>query len=130
MFFFAENFAPNITGSGIFRVNLRQQSVYTVQVIDPGDNFTVTILGGLPSNSLLERGSDEEYTFYWNLQEMTNVPLVFVANDTRGASSTHTPIVEVCACANDGVCVVDGIITTNFTVTMSCICSEGIYIGV
>ena len=90
--------------------------------MDPGDKFTVNVQGGLPPNSLLEELGDGEYAFKWNLQELTNDPLVFVATDTRNASSTHTPIVEVCACANDGVCT--------RSITMACLCSEGKYIGI
>ena len=120
-----DNFAPNISGKGTFRVNSREESIYTISIDDPGDNYTTSVQGGLPPNSLLEELGDGEYSFKWNLQELTNDPLVFVATDTRNASSTHTPIVEVCACANDGVCTVDGLLTTNLTITMACICSEG-----
>ena len=94
--------------------------------MDPGDNVTLSIQGGLPPNSIIEDLGDGEYELRWNLQELTNDPLVFVATDTRNASSTHTPIVEVCACANDGVCTLNGLLTTNTTITMACLCSEGI----
>ena len=124
-FLCTDNFAPNISGNGTFRVNSREESIYTIKIDDPGDNYTTSVQGGLPPNSLLEELGDGEYSFKWNLQELTNDPLVFVATDTRNASSTHTPIVEVCACANDGVCTVDGLLTTNLTITMACICSEG-----
>ena len=110
---------------GSFRVNLGEEAVYTIEVIDPGDNVTFTVLGGLPLNSFLDELDGGQYSFKWSLQELTNEPLVFVATDTRNASSTHTPTVEVCACANDGVCTVDGLLTTNTTITMACLCSEG-----
>lgn len=125
LFLSAENVAPNITGSVTFRVNLQTESLFTFSVADPGDNFTVSIQGELPPEFFLEYAGSGEYTFRWNLQQVTNVPLVFVATDTQNVSSTFIPTVEVCACANDGICTVEGIITTNSTITMTCRCSEG-----
>ena len=94
-------------------------------VIDPGDNVTLSIRGGLPVNSVLERVDEEEYIFIWTLMELTNKPLVFVANDSRGAASTFSPVVEVCACVNGGACTREGVITSNATVTLKCMCTEG-----
>ena len=122
---YAENFTPNISASGSFRVNLGEEAVYTIEVIDPGDNVTFTIQGGLPLNSFLDELDGGQYSFRWSLQELTNDPLMFVATDTRNASSTHTPTIEVCACANDGVCTLNGLLTTNTTITLACLCSEG-----
>ena len=83
--------------------------------------------GGLPDNSELEEVAEGEYTFRWNLQEITTEPLVFVANDTNGASSLFVPTVEVCACVNGGNCTLDGLLINAATVVMNCLCSDGVY---
>ena len=94
-------------------------------MVDPGDNFTLTVQGGLPDNSELEEISEGEFVFRWTLQQITTDPLVFIANDTRGAGSAFIPIVEICACVNGGNCTLDGLLTNNATIIMSCMCTEG-----
>lgn len=122
-----ENFPPNISADAVFRVTLGMESTYILTVVDPGDNVTLSVRGGLPVNSVLEKIDEEEYIFIWTLMELTNEPLVFVANDSRGAASTFSPVVEVCACVNGGTCTREGIITSNATITLKCMCTEGIY---
>ena len=99
-----ENFPPNISADAVFRVTLGMESIYILTVMDPGDNVTLSVRGGLPVNSVLEKVDEEEYIFIWTLMELTNEPLVFIANDSRGAASTFSPVVEVCACVNGGAC--------------------------
>ena len=99
-----------------------------INVIDPGDNVTLSVQGGLPDNSILEEIAPGQFSFRWTLLQITYSPLVFVANDTRGASSSFVPIVEICACANGGNCSLDGIISNNATLVMNCLCSEGKYL--
>ena len=105
------------------------ESNFTLTVIDPGDNVTLSVRGGLPINSVLEKVDEEEYIFVWNLMELTNKPLVFIANDSRGAASTFTPVVEVCACVNGGACTREGLVTSNATVTLKCMCTDGRFIN-
>ena len=119
------NFPPNISADAVFNIRLGQESTFTIIVKDPGDNFTLTVLGGLPSNSVLEYKGEGEYIFRWTLQETTAEPLIFSANDSKGASSTFVPIVEVCACANGGNCTRDGLLSSNATVILNCVCPEG-----
>ena len=102
--------------------------MFTLTVVDPGDEFTLSTQGGLPQGSTLEKIAEGEYVFHWNLQEITTEPLVFVANDTAGASSTFVPTVEICACVNQGNCTLDGLQTSGATVVMNCHCNEGIII--
>ena len=120
-----DNFPPNISAEATFRVNVGEESVFTLKVVDPGDEFTVDIEGGLPENSVIEEVTDGEYVFRWNLQQVTTEPLVFIANDTRGAASVFIPTVEVCACSNGGRCTLDGVLNSNATVVMNCLCSDG-----
>ena len=103
--------------------------MFSLSVVDPGDEFTLNIRGGLPDNSVLEEIAKGEYVFRWKLQEVMTEPLVFVANDTRGASSIFVPTVEVCACVNGGNCTLDGLLTSDPTIVMNCICSDGGYLA-
>ena len=98
-FILADNFPPNISGDAIFRVIIGQESAYSFTVEDQGDEFTLTIQlqGRTPDNSTLQRVEENEFTFRWNLHQFTFEPLIFIANDTRGAVSTFEPTVEVCA---------------------------------
>ena len=123
-----DNFPPNISAEATFRVNLGQESTFVLYVEDPGDEFTLSVRGGLPDNSILEEIAEGEFEFRWNLQEITTDSLVFVANDTRGASSVFIPTVEVCACVNGGNCTLDGLLTSAATVVMNCVCSDGMSI--
>lgn len=102
--------------------------MYTLHVFDDGDNFTLNVQGGTTENYTLTEGEEGEYIFTWNLQHVIFSPLVFVANDSRGAVSTFEPTVEICACVNDGVCTKEGVITSNSTILLNCICNEGNYI--
>ena len=120
----SENFPPNITANVTFRVNLGKESVYLINVADPGDNFTLELQGGLPSDSTLEKISEGEYIFSWNLTETTDRTLEFVANDTRGAATVFIPRVEVCPCQNGGICTLNGIDTDDATVVMNCQCNN------
>ena len=121
-----DNFPPNISADATFRVNLGQESTFTLYIEDPGDEFTLSVRGGLPENSFLEETDDEGvFDFRWTLEEITTEPLVFVANDSRGASSLFVPTVEVCACVNGGNCTLDGLLTSDATVVMNCVCSDG-----
>ena len=107
-----------------FRVNLGKKSVFVINVIDPGDNFTLKLEGELPRSSILENAGDGEYTFTWNLTETTDRTLEFVANDTRGAATVFIPRVEVCPCQNGGICTLNGIVTDDATVVMNCQCND------
>lgn len=124
-----DNFPPNISADATFRVNLGEESTFILFVEDPGDEFTLSVRGGLPENSVLEETDEGEFEFRWTLQEITTEPLVFIANDTRGASSVFVPTVEVCACVNGGNCTLDGLLTSDATVVMNCVCSDGMLIA-
>ena len=104
------------------------ESSFTIVVDDPGDEFTLTVDGGLPPNSVLEETEGGEYIFRWNLQEVIIFPLRFIANDSRGASSLFVPTVEICACVNGGNCTREGLLSNNATVVLNCVCPEGMII--
>ena len=129
-FFFlcVANNPPNIMADEIFIVYVGVESSFTIMVDDPGDEFTLTVDGGLPPNSVLEETEGGEYIFRWNLQEVIIFPLRFIANDSRGASSIFVPTVEICACVNGGNCTREGLLSNNATVVLNCVCPEGMII--
>ena len=120
-----DNFPPKIsTDVNTFKVTTGTESVYSLIVSDPGDNFTLSVQGPVQDYSLNFVG-DGTYVFHWNLSEPTFEPLVFIATDSGGASSSLIPTVEVCACANGGNCTLDGLLTGNSTVILKCQCPQG-----
>ena len=120
------NFPPNMTGERVLRLTVGQEAQYTFTVTDPGDTFIVGVLGGLPVFSDLIDNEDGLFTFVWTVQQPTNISLNFFARDSLNASSTLSPRVEVCACANGGECTLDGLLSTDdSSVIMNCLCNEG-----
>ena len=91
---------------------------------DPNDNFTLNVVNAI-GNYSLQRISREEFAFNLKLDYITNDPLIFIASDSSGAASFFSPVVEICACANGGECTLTGVLTTNATITMKCICPKG-----
>ena len=121
-----ENSPPVILADSVFRVNIGEESIYSLSVSDPdGDNFTLTPMNELPDDPKLEQ-TGEEYLFVWTLLEITNVTLTFVVTDSKGAATLLSPTVELCACVNDGNCTRDGLLVNSPTIVMNCRCSEGI----
>lgn len=87
------------------------------------------VLGGLPEDSELVEIGDESgvYTFTWTLSDITDTPIIFIANDSLGQVFTHSPIITICACVNGGECTADGILgTENNIFVFECECPEGI----
>lgn len=130
-FVYADNFPPNISGNATFMVTFGILSTFYLLVEDEDDNFTLSVEGGLPEDSTLNEIGDGEFAFAWNPQRVSTKPLVFVANDSSGASSIFAPRVEICACENGGICTEDNNIlltTENATnvVVKKCLCNEGI----
>ena len=125
MQYIIENTPPVIIADSVFRVNIGEESIYSLSVTDPdGDNFTLTIMNDLPNDPKLEQ-TGEEHLFIWTLPEITNVTISFVAVDSKGAAALFSPTVELCACVNNGNCTRDGLLVDSPTIVMNCHCSEG-----
>ena len=131
-FVFAENFPPEIVAEATFRVNLGPTgTTFNLSVTDPnGDDFTLTVEGGLASADVSEvmNVSKGEFLYriaLFDLPQLENNPLVFRATDTKGATSTFIPTLEVCACGNGGQCTLDRTGGIDAIVIMNCICPEG-----
>lgn len=115
-----------MTGHSTVRVTVGIEFVYNFSVIETkGDNFTVEVAGGLPSNSALSDDGNGNYTFRWLLLEPTTFELTFTATDSKGAASSLNPNVEVCACKNGGNCTTFGQ-GLGSTLIMSCDCHQGL----
>ena len=127
-FYHLDNFPPNISGNTTFKINVGVAAVFYLTVVDEKDDFMFTVHGGLPENSFLQEIDDGEFKFSWNLQQVTNSPLIFVANDSLGASSIFVPNVEICACENGGICTEENLPTMNSTNVnvKKCLCNGGI----
>lgn len=86
----------------------------------------MTVEGITPNSSTLINLEEGEYAFVLNLRSIfEHLHLVFVANDSRGAVAMLEPTVEICACANEGICTRNGLITSNSTIILNCQCTEG-----
>ena len=110
----------------MFRVNVGEENIHTFTVNDT-DDFNVTIEGGAPEGGVLTDGGDGEYTFTWTPGVIPNISgLAFIATDSSGAATLHSPSVQVCACFNGGECTEEGVLSTNnLIVILTCLCDEG-----
>ena len=126
LIFFPANSPPNITSDdAVFRVNVREENVYTFNVVDTND-FNVTVQGGAPQGSVLSDDGAGTYTFKWTPIAIPTTELTFLAVDQLGAATVHTPFVQVCACFNGGECTLQGVPSTNRLIqNLTCLCTEG-----
>ncbi len=110
----------------MFLVNVGEENLYTFTVNDT-DDFNVTKVGGIPEGGVLSEDGYGEYTFTWTPGVIPNISgLLFVAMDSSGAATLHTPIVHVCACFNGGECTEEGVLLRNDLIfTLTCLCDEG-----
>ena len=125
LFVFPGNSPPNITGDDIFFINVGEENVYTFLVNDTNE-FNVTIEGRLPEGSALINDGDEVYIFMWTPRATPADGVSFVAVDSMGAATLHSPVVQVCACFNGGECTEEGVqVTSDLVQILTCLCTEG-----
>ena len=77
----------------IYVVNINQPSVYTLNITDPGDTFTVSINGQLPPGYTLVQ-SQSIWTLTIALTAITEFNFTVVATDSFNATSLIIP--QVC----------------------------------
>ena len=127
-FFTSGNDPPSIIGelNEVFLVTVGEESIYTFSVNDSND-FNVTVEGGVPDGGVLSDDGNGTYTFAWMLEALPNISgLSFVAIDSVGAASIHSPSLQLCACFNGGECTEEGILNTDESlITLNCLCDEG-----
>lgn len=116
-----------MVGESVFDITVDQLSVYEFYVVDSdGDNFSVGIVDDPLMSSSLIKKSDGVFEFQLTLREPTDLSLTFIATDSFNGSSTLSPRLEVCACANGGECSLEGLLNTDAaTQVMNCICPPG-----
>lgn len=126
MTYIAGNSPPNITdGAAVFRVDVREENVYTFKVTDT-DALTVEIEGGVPAGSFLLDDGNGLYTFTWTPEMIPTRGITFIVTDEGGASAVLSPLVQVCACFNGGQCTLEGVSATLEPIqTLTCLCTEG-----
>ena len=106
-------------------MNVGQRSDYTFTVTDESGSPDVTVQG--PDTYSLTPNGDT-YTFSWTVSGVIDYSLTFVAVDSMNAVSTLSPRVEICACQNNGVCTLEGILgIVGNVIDMECECTPGIY---
>ena len=96
-FFITANFPPTITGSDTFQIDVNQNSIYVVNVTDPGDTFNVTVMdesGTLPDFTLTKGLQEAEYILNISLTVVNGFTFSIVATDSMGASSNIQPQVR------------------------------------
>ena len=110
-----------------------EESVYTFTVSSDSQNISVFILHEeeetLPSGVQLNNSDGDSYTMTWTPTDNTSVlNLTIVAMDPYlNISSFFNPIVQLCACENDGNCTTDGLLNTDISfIALNCKCPKGI----
>ena len=126
---FLDNFPPRFDGPDTFRVNVGETSTYTFTVANENNIFQITVQGPPTSDiySLTSNGST--YTFSWRVVEVVDFSIMFRADESVQLVSTSvlSPLVEVCACQNNGSCTRDGVLGIQGNIIdMQCECTPGI----
>ncbi|RDD39381.1 Mucin-like protein [Trichoplax sp. H2] len=88
-----------------------------------GYSINFTISGLLPTGITFSNGSSNG-SFVWNATSASPVSLTFIATDSRGRSSSVTPIVNMCNCTSNGQCMFNAAVGEAFAV-VPCKCSAG-----
>ena len=129
------SFPPNITAPETFMTTVGEESVYTFTVSSDSQNIIVIILHEgeetLPSGVQLNNPDGDSYTITWTPADNTSIlNLTIVAMDPNNdnISSFFDPVVQLCACENEGNCTTDGLLANDLSfIVLNCECPEGIY---
>lgn len=117
------NQLPSFSGNQIFNITVGIENIYTFDVEDSDDNFTVTVN---PNEGQLVDNGNGMYTFHWMVSTIPIKAVVFRAEDARGAVVLLSPQLHVCSCFNGGLCTLDGVsILSSLVINMTCLCTEG-----
>lgn len=106
----------NVTVGSVasFTVNARSPNSYSI-------NYTLT--GNVPSGISFPNGSNNG-SFKWNVMSANPVLLTFIATDSRGKSSSLTPVVNMCNCSNNTQCMWNSAVGEAFAI-VPCRCPAG-----
>ena len=101
-------------------------TTYSFIVTDDGGSVEVTVQGALTPDTYGHRKYGKVYIFSWKVSEIKDYSLTFVAVDSMNTVSTLSPQVEICACQNNGVCTLEGILgIMGNVIDMGCECPPG-----
>ena len=122
-----ENLPPTVTSeNATFYVTVGEENLYSFEVMDSND-FNVTIEDGAPADAMLIDDGEGNYTFTWTPARIPTHSLTFMAEDSLGAVTLHSPLLQVCACFNGGECVDEGVSSDDQLLRIvACQCTEGI----
>ena len=124
---FIENSPPSMVGNKTLRVIVGQETMYSFTVEDTTDNFTVNAIERQVVNTSLTNDGNGNFTYTFTVYKPSNVTLTFLAEDSMGAATSLTPILELCSCVHGGNCTLQGLLTIeSTTIIMNCECPEGI----
>ena len=110
-----------------------EESVYTFTVSSDSQNINVIILHEgeetLPSGVQLNNPDSDSYTITWTPADniaLLNLTIVAADLNMKNISSVFTPVVQLCACENGGICTTDGLLINDFSfIVLNCECPEG-----
>ena len=109
-------------------MSIGQLAIYTFTVTDESGSAEVKVQGELTPNTSTLAQNGNTYFFSWKVVEIKDYSLTFVAVDSMNVVSTLSPRVEICACQNNGVCTLEGILgTMGNVIDMECECPPGMY---
>ena len=134
LFKFIVSFPPNITAPETFMATVGEECVYTFIVSSDSENIDVIILHEgeetLPSGVQLNNPDGDSWTITWTPADNTsvlNMTIVAVDLNFENISTIFNPVVQLCACENEGNCTTDGLLVNDFSfVILNCECPEGI----
>lgn len=129
--FFIGNDVPRITGDDVFVVNVGEENIYHFTVEDHifNNDITVEIRGGIPEGGILSNNGNGQFYFTWTPRVSPTNGLTFLVRDNLKAAAILSPLVQVCACFNGGICTKEGVLMTlNPIQNLTCICTEGNYV--
>jgi len=125
-----ETFPPNITAPAVFMATVGSNSTYSFMVTE---SISVDImLNGqfdLPSNLYLTNTSNEVFALTWMpIDAGEELTLTIVARGSRNVSSVFNCRVQLCGCANNGICTTSGVLNLQLPfVLLNCDCPPGMY---
>ncbi|KAL9953601.1 hypothetical protein ACROYT_G041044 [Oculina patagonica] len=99
------NFPPTIL-SGPTEVNLTVNTTVSITVTaeDPnGDPMTFNVTGSLPKGALISTNASS-VTLTWNVTTQ-QIEVEFVVADDSNQATVLRPVINVCACHNQGTCI-------------------------
>ncbi|RDD39384.1 Mucin-like protein [Trichoplax sp. H2] len=115
---------PSMIGPSSINVTVGSNESFVITATSPnGYNINFTLTGNLPKGINFVNGSAVG-SFSWDVSSANPVSLTFIATDSKGKSSTFTPVVNMCNCSMNGQCMWNSAVGEAFA-AVPCQCSAG-----